>query len=270
MEDNYALVVLGQRTVEWAASPWRTVCSQRVEQTKSSRDQVGYGRRQCQHRWRRRSTFPKEKEVRCRYHEKVKNNTFEHLCELKKILDGQMGRLKKNHMCQTEANDKVWDLNRKTERIPETWALLCTRFDQYWQPRDLPPSGTGRRRSWGNFERGAGMHTQADWVDDHGYKRDVDWHRRQEREQAGLLEEGPCPAEQDSDCNMKLWPCEVSEKLDELRWGVREAWKFEEEEEVEVELEGCTGCRSSEASMSERRFLRQWRVVFAMVTVPST
>ena len=45
-------------------------------------------------------------------------------------LQTKKGSLKKTCMCQTEANDKVWDLNRKTERAFETSALLYTRFEQ--------------------------------------------------------------------------------------------------------------------------------------------
>ena len=44
----------------------------------------------------------------------------EDCCELQKVLDEKERRPDKTYKCQTEANDKVWDRNQKTERALET------------------------------------------------------------------------------------------------------------------------------------------------------
>ena len=46
------------------------------------------------------------------------------------ILEGTTTSLRKGHRTQTEANDKVWNMNRKTEQALDTFAILNTKFEQ--------------------------------------------------------------------------------------------------------------------------------------------
>ena len=45
-------------------------------------------------------------------------------------MNGKKASLGKTYKTQTEANDKGWDLNRKTEKALDTMAILCARFDK--------------------------------------------------------------------------------------------------------------------------------------------
>ena len=120
--------------VERAASPPRIGWLQRMEQTRSSRGRACYGRCQCQHRWERRPRFGKAREDQSLpfwwgYYKKAQHQPRRPLGTAENPR-WETGNLKKTYQCQTEANDKVWDLNRKTEKALETLALLYTRFEQ--------------------------------------------------------------------------------------------------------------------------------------------
>ena len=52
------------------------------------------------------------------------------VADLQNILNGTKASLRKTHRTQTEANDKVWDMNRKTEQALDTFAILNTKFEQ--------------------------------------------------------------------------------------------------------------------------------------------
>ena len=56
--------------------------------------------------------------------------TREDFWECQKILDGTKGSLRKACKCQTEASDKLWDMNRETERALDTLTLLYERIVQ--------------------------------------------------------------------------------------------------------------------------------------------
>ena len=47
-----------------------------------------------------------------------------------RVLSGKKASLGKTYKTQTEANDKVWDTNRKTEKALDTVAILYGRFEQ--------------------------------------------------------------------------------------------------------------------------------------------
>ena len=50
--------------------------------------------------------------------------------DIQNILNGTKASLRKTHRTQTEANDKVRDMNRKTEQALDTFAILNARFEQ--------------------------------------------------------------------------------------------------------------------------------------------
>ena len=77
----------------------------------------------------------------------------EDLWELRKILGGHKGSLRENCKCQTEANDRVWVLNRDEEsgfRLPATspmWFKDLTNTLRIWRtPHGERPKGP---ETWG-------------------------------------------------------------------------------------------------------------------------
>ena len=60
---------------------------------------------------------------------KILNITCDDILDLQKIVTGKKASLGHTYKTQTEANDKVWDLNKKTEWALEALAILYARFD---------------------------------------------------------------------------------------------------------------------------------------------
>ena len=77
-----------------------------------------------------------------------------------------------------------WKKSKKPSglwRSPHKQFMTVARSATAWRRRDS--------------ERRAALHTQVYCEDDHCEKRTIDWHRRQERERAGVVEECPHSAE---------------------------------------------------------------------------
>ena len=172
--------------ISWFSDKWQSnepevrkdSVGHRMEQIRISRCPTGNGRCRCQHRWRRWPRFGKEKRRTISASLVVippgSSTSTAKTFGFPENLRWKKGSLKHTCKCQTEANAKVFDLNGKTERALRTFALLYARFDQVISDvviavKDFDKEFCG---------------------DDHDDKRNVDWHRRQERERAGPFKRG--------------------------------------------------------------------------------
>ena len=149
----------------------------------------------------------------------------------------KQGSPKTTYRCQTEASDKVWDLNRKTERALDTLAILCERFEQVNSDvakvdkeidREFAQMQAEMERvreaqglteisaqavhdgrleyhrlasafdeAEGALNEGLGGCAQVGCGNGHGNECDVDWNRRQERERDEVPAGCRVSAEQD-------------------------------------------------------------------------